>query len=257
LTDIETHLKNMAVVFQKDVFKILSVLVKHRDEPISFTWLKAKTSLNPNLLSKHLKKLMELRLVDNYYEKVRDGKHYSFYRLTENGLNILQMQVDFPRVWELLGQFKEHCKSKGWKTSEDEDWIQADGKYHLFLWCRTINPSTFTKIATTHKTVIFEKERPQIVDVAYTAWLITEIMPNELAQIVVKERPMLAETIAIYDLSQANLAKPGVSKLNKTNSEVFREFEHFLRTHWRLKFMDMRPKLEIKQQVRMPKHKRA
>lgn len=241
--DIETQLKNMEVISQQDVFRILSALIKRQAEDTSFTWLKVKLNLNPNSLSKYLKKLIAFGLVDNYYKKQKDGKHFSFYCINKKGLNILNLQIGFPRIWELLSQFKEQCKSKGWRTPEFGEWIETDGKYHNFIWTRIIHPSTFKKVVSSPRAAIREGNRYKIVDVAYTAWLFPETPPNELYQILTEE-PKIAETTAIYDLSQAYLIGPNVIKLNKTDSEVFREFEYFLQTRWKLEFTDVEFHLE-------------
>jgi len=237
MLDIETQLRNMNVISQQDVFKILSVLIKYEDEPTSFTWLKTKLKLNPNSLAKRLKKLLELGLVNNYYERREGAKAYSFYRISERGRSVLHLQVGLPRVWELLRQFKEYCKSKGWRTSEYGDWVKEGNKYHNFIWLRTVHPSTFEKVAMSRRCAIREDFFYKIVDVSYTAWLFQETPPEKLFRIV-SENSEFSKRIAIYDLSQAYLISPHVIKLNKTDTEVFREFEHFLESRWKLKFTE-------------------
>lgn len=244
MLDIETQLRNMKVISQKDVFKILSSLIKYEDEPTSFTWLKAKLNLNPNSLSKHLKKLLELGLVNNSYELRKDSKDYSFYRISERGRSILHRLVGLPRVSELMEQFKEYCKSKGWITSEYGDWIKEADKYHNFLWVETtIYPPTFEKVAAGRRFAVRKGLSYQIVDLSYSAWLFKKTLPEKLIQIV-SENSEISKKVALYDLSQAYLMNPHVLKLNKTNSEVFREFEYFLQTRWNLGFTDMESRKE-------------
>jgi len=140
-----------------------------------------------------------------------------------------------PRVWELVRSFKNECKSRGWETSEHEDWVKAGSEYHNFLWARTVRPSTFKKIAEEHKCAIKEGVSYQVVDVAYTAWLFSETPPEELLK-TVAENPEIFMRTAIYDLSLAYSRKSFCLKLNQTGSSVFREFESFLEKKWGVKF---------------------
>jgi len=66
-----------------------------------------------------------------------------------------------------------------------------------------------------------------VVDVTYTAWLLSEPPPEELWKTVMAD-PTLAEKTAIYDLSNLNSDEPICPKLNSTKSKVFIEFENFL-----------------------------
>lgn len=135
------------------------------------------------------------------------------------------------RLWELVQGFKRECRSKGWKTSEHEDWVRMESEYHNFLWTRTINPSTFRKIAEARKFAIREGVAYQVIDVAYTAWLLSEPLTDELIETIV-ENPTIAQRTALYDLSWLHSNKLICLKLNKTDSEVFREFESFLEKKW-------------------------
>jgi len=132
-----------------------------------------------------------------------------------------------PKVWELLEDFKNKCKSKGWETSEYGDWIKKGDKYHNFLWTRTIYTSTFEKVATGRRCAIREGLSYQIVDISYTAWVFPKAPPKELMRMV-SENSELSKRIAIYDLSGAYAGKPVCLKLNETDSPVFQEFEKFL-----------------------------
>lgn len=139
------------------------------------------------------------------------------------------------RLWELVQGFKGECRSKGWKTSEHEDWVRMGSEYHNFLWTRTINPSTFKKIAEARKFAIRKGVSYEVVDVAYTAWLLSEPVTNELIETII-ENPTIAQRTAVYDLSWLHSEKLICLKLNKTDSEVFREFEGFLEEKWGVKF---------------------
>ena len=143
-------------------------------------------------------------------------------------MNVL---VDVPRVWELLTDFKKCCQSKGWKTSEYEDSINIEGEYHNFLWIRSLQPSTFEKIAALHKCILKRGLSYEVVDVAYTAWVFPQAPPSKMMQTLTESQDLLKEN-AIYDLSWAYEGKPVCWKLNKTESIVFREFEKFLENKW-------------------------
>jgi len=133
-----------------------------------------------------------------------------------------------PRLWDLIQCFKHECESQGWKTSETEDLINSENQYHNFLWTRTIHPSTFEKIAHASKCAVREGINYHVVDVAYTAWLLSERPPEGLWKTVMAD-PILSGKIAIYDLSNLNSEEPTCLKLNSTKSKVFTEFENFLK----------------------------
>jgi len=135
----------------------------------------------------------------------------------------------------LIRCFKDECQSTGWKTSENEDWVYADNQYHNFLWIRSIHPSTFKKIAEASKCAVREGISYRVVDVAYTAWLLSESLPEELVKTLMDDQN-LAKKIAIYDLSGLHESKPICLRLNSTGSKVFKEFEKFLRKKWGVEF---------------------
>jgi hypothetical protein len=135
--------------------------------------------------------------------------------------------LSISNVWELLKHFKDLCQSRGWKTSEHEDWVKIDDDYHNFLWIRTIHPSTFEKVAINRKCAIRHGLSYKVVDVSYTAWLFPRTPPEELLQRVANN-PELSRRTAIYDLSWAYEGEPVCVKFNMTESPVFREFENFL-----------------------------
>jgi len=143
--------------------------------------------------------------------------------------------VGAPGLWELLRSFKDECKSQGWKTSADEDWVRLDGEYHNFLWTRTIHPSTFNKIAKASRCAVQKGVSYDVVDVAYTAWLFSESPPEELWKMLADD-PVLAERTAVYDLNCLREGKLICVKCNQTKSRVFKEFEDFLRKRFGSEF---------------------
>jgi len=140
-----------------------------------------------------------------------------------------------PKVWELIRCFKDECKTQGYISSENEDWVHVDDQYHNFLWTRTIRPSSFTKIAKASKCAVKEGISYRVVDVAYTAWLFSEPPPEELFRTVMDNQNLSKKT-AVYDLSDLHSSKPICTRLNLTESKIFKEFEDFLRKKWGVEF---------------------
>lgn len=144
-----------------------------------------------------------------------------------------------PRLSELVYDFKRECESRGWEASQHEDWIKVGDEYHNFLWTRTVHPTTFKKIAEEHRCAILQGISYRVVDVNYTAWLFSETLPEELMQMM-EENPALFRKTAIYDLSCMHAEKSACLKLNKTDSQVFQEFESFLEKTWGIKFKSVK-----------------
>lgn len=138
------------------------------------------------------------------------------------------------KVWEILRKFKESCKFRGWKTSENEDWVEIKNEYHNFLLTRSIHPSSFKIIVANRKCIVREGLFYRVVEAAYTAWLFSETPPEDLANLIF-ENPDLSKRIALYDLSPILKGKNVCIKLNYTDSPVFNEFENFLKGELRVK----------------------
>ena len=131
------------------------------------------------------------------------------------------------KVWEILRKFKELCNFRGWKTSESEDWVETDNKYHNFLLTRNIHPSSFKSIAANRKCVVREGLSYRVVEASYMAWLFSETPPENLPNLFL-ENPEFSKRVALYDLSPLTEGKNTCVKLNYTDSPVFQEFEKFL-----------------------------
>ena len=146
------------------------------------------------------------------------------------------MNQEFPTIWRLIDRFKEHCRLKGWETCETEDLVRTeDGKYHSFLWTKTIHPSTFERIAANRKCGIRCHGSYKVVDISYMAWLFQERPPESFASFI-EENPELTQRIAIFDLSCVYAGENVCRKLNETESSVFEEFEQFLEVNWEVMF---------------------
>jgi hypothetical protein len=140
------------------------------------------------------------------------------------------------RIWEILKEFKDSCKSCGWKTAENEDWIEIDGEYHSLLLARDISLSSFKKITTNQKCITFEGPTYRVVEASCTAWLFSET-PSETLINMVLENPDFLNKVAIYDLSPICRGEDRCIRINHTESQAFKEFERFLE-------QDMKVKLE-------------
>lgn len=137
-------------------------------------------------------------------------------------------------VWEILRKFKELCKFHGWRTSENEDWVEIKNEYHNFLLTRSIHPSSFRIIATNRKCIVREGLFYRVVEAAYTAWLFCETPQEDLANLIF-ENPEFSKRVALYDLSPLLKGENVCVKLNRTDSLVFNEFENFLRGELKVK----------------------
>jgi hypothetical protein len=138
------------------------------------------------------------------------------------------------RVWEILRKFKDVCRFRGWKTSESEDWIELDDKYHNFLWARDVHPSSFKRIISNRKCIVREGLSYHVVEASYTAWLFSET-PSEALVKTIYDNPSFSKRIALYDLSPLLEGKNQLVKLNYTDSPVFQEFENFLKSELKVK----------------------
>jgi hypothetical protein len=148
----------------------------------------------------------------------------------------MSMSSSFPKIWTLIENFKERCRSKGWETCETEDWVKTeDGEYHSFLWTQTIHPATFEKIAITRKCGIRHGNTYKIVNITSYGWLFQERPPEFLTSLI-KHDAELAQRIAIFDFSLVYTGKNVCRKLNDTESIVLREFEKFLEEEWNMEF---------------------
>lgn len=139
--------------------------------------------------------------------------------------------LSIPRIWELLKNFKDRCKRKGWKTSEEEDCIRVDHEYHDFVWAKAVQPSTFRKVTQNPKCTIRDGFSYRVVNASYVAWLFQRSPPDDVVQTLIDD-PGLSARTAVYDFSQVYQGNPVCLKLNATKSQVFKEFEHFLSENW-------------------------
>ncbi len=146
------------------------------------------------------------------------------------------MKLEFPPIWKIIERFKERCQSIGWETCETEDLIKTeDGEYHSFLWTQTIHPSTFERIASSHKCGIRRGNTYMVVDIANIAWLFQE-KPSDFLISWIKINPELRTKTALFDFSHVYTGRKICRKINETESIVFKEFEQFLEEKWSIEF---------------------
>jgi len=149
------------------------------------------------------------------------------------------------RVCEILNRFKSFCRGRGWRTCESEDWIEIKKDYHNFLWTRDVHLSSFKRLASNRKCVVREGLSYHVVEPSYVAWLFSNAPSEELIR-TVSENPGFSSRIAIFDLSPMLEGQNRCTKLNKTDSPVFHEFENFLRRELKVKVEPLQPFLDSK-----------
>jgi hypothetical protein len=138
------------------------------------------------------------------------------------------------KIWEIMNRFKRSCGLRGWRTSENEDWIELDDDYHNFLWTRNVTPASFKAIISNMKCIVQDGLSYSVVEPTHLAWLFSEVPQQDIIRIVL-DSPEFSRRIAIYDLSSLLEGKNLCAKLNNTDSPVFHEFENFLKNELKVK----------------------
>jgi len=133
----------------------------------------------------------------------------------------------FPKVWDIISIFKHRCRSIGWRASEVDDWVMNRGRYHKFVWVHNVHPSTFLKLSSKKPCIVREGISYHVVNAAYIAWIFLKSPPKDILEKIVED-PQFSRRTALYDLSQIYRGRLLCLKINRTNSEVFEEFEKFL-----------------------------
>jgi len=146
----------------------------------------------------------------------------------------------FPKVWNLIGEFKERCGKKGWKAYPYDDLIETENEYHRFLWLHNLRPHTFRKVVMNPRCSIREGLSYRTVGLTYMAWVLPEALSESIWRIV-KERAGLSRRVALYDLSSAYGGNTTCLGLNETKSVVLQEFECFLDGEYGIKLTSTRP----------------
>lgn len=142
--------------------------------------------------------------------------------------------MSISKIWEIMEKFKNSCKRRDWTTSENEDWVKTEDSYHNFIWTRDVPISSFKRIVSNRKCIIREAFSYRVIEAAYTAWLFSEKPSDDITKMI-SENPAFSSKIALYDLSSLLKGKGLCSRLNDTNSPVFKEFETFLKNELKTK----------------------
>jgi hypothetical protein len=151
--------------------------------------------------------------------------------------------MKMPQILKVLDNFKDLCKRQGWKTCENEDWVQTEDGFHNFLCARNISSSSFKKVASERKCVIEEGLTYHVVQASYTAWLFPQTPSDDLIRIVTENLDFNSRT-ALYDLSLLLEGETTCPRLNNTASSVFQEFEKFLQEQLDVQFEQLSSQLE-------------
>lgn len=125
--------------------------------------------------------------------------------------------------------------------------MQTDEGFHNFLWTKGIAPSSFKRVTSERKCVIREVFAYRVVQASYTAWLFPQTPPEDLVRIVT-ENPDFSGRTAVYDLSLLLEGEKLCPRINNTESNVFQEFENFLKQklHARFEQLPSHPAPETK-----------
>lgn len=153
--------------------------------------------------------------------------------------------VNVPDVWDLIDEFKNRCKSMGWRVSDFEDVIYAEEAYHNFVPVRRVHIKTFNSVVANCRCFIRNGTSYKAVNVSYIAWVFSK-HPSEDIVLSIIENPLLLRRIALFDLGDAYAGKPICLKINETKSIVFTEFEKFLKTGYNLSLINRVPPLPPK-----------
>ena len=145
------------------------------------------------------------------------------------------------KIWELIDLFKARCNSRGWKISDNNDLIFADGEYHNIIWTNRVYPSTFLRIVLNSRCVVKEGLSYRMVNTSYFAWVLPRSPPKSILETVISNPTLLRKT-AIYDLSPLSKGERICFKVNETGSSVFNEFEKFLERELKIKLVKVNSK---------------
>jgi len=153
--------------------------------------------------------------------------------------------MNISRIWEILTNFKRFCRLRGWKTSENEDWVELNNEYHNFLSAKNVSPASFKTIITNRKCIVHKGLSYTVVEPSHQAWVFSEQPPQDIYNTVLR-KPDYSKNIALFDLSPTQHGKNTCIKLNNTDSPIFHEFETYLQNELKLEMQQYQPPPETK-----------
>ncbi|MGD0160458.1 MAG: hypothetical protein ABSB89_09195 [Candidatus Bathyarchaeia archaeon] len=151
--------------------------------------------------------------------------------------------MNISRIWEIVTSFKQFCRLRGWRTSENEDWVELDNEYHNFLSAKNVNPASFKTIITNRKCIVHKGLLYTVVEQSHQAWLFSEPPSQDMYNTVLK-KPDYSKNIALFDLSSVQHGKNKCIKLNNTDSPVFHEFETYLQNELKIEIQSYQAPLD-------------
>lgn len=152
-----------------------------------------------------------------------------------NAILDLDYTILVPQIWDLLSAFSEHCQSKTWNYYNNGTVIEADDKYHRFIWTRGLHLHTFKNLIQNPLCTVCVDKTYKFTQPAYTAWILAESPIADLWLYLIHDAPELLSNVAIYDLSRVYSDGSSIClKINETRSPIFHEFETFLTTKYNI-----------------------
>jgi len=148
--------------------------------------------------------------------------------------------MNMSKIWEVLTSFKRFCKLRGWRTSENEDWVELKDDYHNFLSTRNVTPASFKAIISNRKCVVQKGLFYTVVEPSHLAWLFSEVPSEDIFRTVL-DNPDFSRRIAIFDFSPLLEGKNTCIKLNNTDSPIFHGFETFLQSELKITVESLQP----------------
>jgi len=131
-------------------------------------------------------------------------------------------------IFECIEKFKKYClQTKNWKVYENTDLIRASNKLHQFVWVNHLNQYTFEAMIRNPTCATKQGCSYRIRNIDFIAFVLPQTPSGEILNYF-EEISDVPERVALYDLSHLLRKESVCTKLNKTKSQVFSEFEKFL-----------------------------
>lgn len=144
------------------------------------------------------------------------------------------------RLSECVERFMDYCSKKSsWKTFNTENLVQTETGFHRFVLVESPQLGNLKDAVKHSRVFIRDEEGYRSVTAKFTAFVSFEPISAGLL-LLFEEDPSLSSWLSLYDLGSAVKNSSTFSKINLTNSEVFLEFEKFLREVYRINLSTFR-----------------